>query len=108
MTLLVLAIAPPLVDQASAKITTSERTSCDRPGNEPTQGGSYPGELGTQGQSTEETCVSATNSAECLVPGQTTCDIIAEVVVADFWDINIVMHFLFNIYKISHSFVAIS
>ena len=73
MTLLMMAIAPSLVHQASAKITLEEQTTCERPSGV-IQDRPCPGASGTQGQSEEETCVIATNPAGTPVPGQTTCD----------------------------------
>ena len=73
ITLLTIAIVPSLVDQASAKITQTPRTTCERPSGV-IQDRPCPGASGTQGQSEEETCVIATNPAGNPVPGQTTCD----------------------------------
>lgn len=73
MTLVMLAIAQSLVHQASAKITLTPQTTCERPSGV-TQDRACPGASGTQGQSTEETCVQATNPTGRPVPGQTTCN----------------------------------
>jgi hypothetical protein len=72
MALLMLAIAPVLVNQASAKIDLTPQTTCERPSGV-TQDRACPGASGTQGQSTEETCTIATNPTGRPVPGQTTC-----------------------------------
>jgi hypothetical protein len=72
MALVMLAIAPVLVNQASAKITIQERTTCEKPSGV-TQERACPGASGTQGQSTEDQCNIATNPTGRGVPGQTTC-----------------------------------
>ena len=73
MTLLMMAIVPSLVHQASARITLTPQTTCERPSGV-VQDRPCPGASGTQGQSEEETCVRATNPAGNPVPGQTTCN----------------------------------
>jgi hypothetical protein len=71
--LLTVAIVPSLVNQASAKITQTPVTTCERPSGN-VQDRPCPGASGTQGQSEEETCTRAVNPAGNPVPGQTTCD----------------------------------
>ena len=72
MTLLMMAIVPYVVEQASARVTETPVTTCERPSGV-VQDRPCPGASGTQGQSEAESCTIATNPTGRVVPGQTTC-----------------------------------